>query len=294
MTVSAAAGTRARFRWNLGGRTIEIDKPVILGIVNVTPDSFSDGGDSFSPDVAVPRALELLEHGADVLDIGGESTRPGATPVGADEEIRRVLPVIEAVLAAAPGAVISVDTVKAAVARRALDAGALIVNDVSGMRLDGAMAGVCARARCGVVLMHSRGSVAEMATYALANYSSDVVGDVIGELGESVARASKAGVERSSIVVDPGFGFSKKSEHSLKVLRDLERVCGMGLPVMVGLSRKRMIGELTGVSVPADRDPGSVGVAVIALMRGARVFRVHQVRAHRQALDAAWGVLSSQ
>ena len=294
MTSSAAAGTSTRFRWNLGGRTIEIHKPILLGIVNVTPDSFSDGGDSFSPDVAVARALELLEHGADVLDIGGESTRPGATPVEAGEEIRRILPVMEGVLAAAPGAVISVDTVKSAVASRALDAGALIVNDVSGMRLDGGMAGLCARARCGVVLMHSRGSVAEMATYAQANYSSDVVGDVVRELGESVERARAAGVERSSIVVDPGFGFSKASEHSLAVLRDLDRICGMGFPVMVGVSRKRMIGELTGVATAADRDPGSVGVAVVALMRGARVFRVHQVRAHRQALDAAFGVLSRE
>ena len=292
MTSSAAAGTRAHIRWNLGGRTLEIDRPVLLGIVNVTPDSFSDGGDSFSPDIAVARALELVEQGADVLDIGGESTRPGATPVEANEELRRVLPVIEGVLAAAPGAVISVDTVKSTVARHAVDAGALIVNDVSGLRLDGAMAGVCARARCGVVLMHSRGSVAEMATYALANYSDDVVGDVIRELGESVARARAAGVDRSSIVLDPGFGFSKTSQHSLAVLRELDRVRGMGFPVMVGLSRKRMIGELTGVERAGDRDAGSVGVAVLALMRGARVFRVHEVRAHRQALDAAWGVLS--
>lgn len=291
MTPSAAAGTRARFRWSLGGRSIEIEKPVLLGIVNVTPDSFSDGGVSYSLDRGIARGVEVLEHGADVVDIGGESTRPGAAPVELDEELRRVMPVIEGVLAAKPDALISVDTVKAGVAKRALDAGAVIVNDVSGLRLDAAMGDVCARAECGVILMHSRGSVAEMASYAQATYGSDVVGDVIRELGESVERARAAGVDRLSIVVDPGFGFSKASEHSLAVLRELDRVCGMGFPVMVGLSRKRMIGELTGVANAADRDPGSVGVAVMALMRGARVFRVHEVRAHRQALDAAWGVI---
>ncbi|HUR92299.1 MAG TPA: dihydropteroate synthase [Gemmatimonadaceae bacterium] len=294
MTPSAAAGDSARSRWNFGGRTIEISKPVLLGIVNVTPDSFSDGGDSYSLDRGIARALEVLEQGADVADIGGESTRPGAAPVSEDEELRRVIPVIEGVLAARPDAVISVDTVKSGVARHALDSGASIVNDVSGFRLDDGMAGVCSAARCGVILMHSRGSVAEMASYAHASYGTDVTGEVIRELGTSVERALAAGVERSSIVVDPGFGFSKTSEHSLAVLRELERVRGMGFPVMIGVSRKRMIGELTGVERAVERDLGSVGVAVVALTRGAGVFRVHDVRGHRQALDAAWGVLSSQ
>ena len=292
--MSSAAAGATRSRWTVGGRTIEIEKPVLLGIVNVTPDSFSDGGVSFSADRAVARALELLEQGADVLDIGGESTRPGAEPVDLDEELRRVLPVIQGVLAAKPDALVSVDTVKTGVAQRALDAGAAIVNDVSGFRLDDAMAAVCARAGCGVVLMHSRGSVGEMASYGMARYGKDVVGDVVRELGESVDRAIEAGVERSSIVVDPGFGFSKTSEQSLAVLAELDRVCALGFPVMVGVSRKRMIGELTGVAVAADRDAGSVGVAVVALMRGVRAFRVHDVRMHRQALDAAFGVLSGE
>lgn len=291
MTPSAAAGTRARFRWSAGGRSIEIEKPVLLGIVNVTPDSFSDGGVSYSLDRGIARCIELLENGADVVDIGGESTRPGAAPVELDEELRRIMPVVEGVLAAKPDALISVDTVKAGVAKRALDAGAVIVNDVSGLRLDAAMGDVCARAECGVILMHSRGSVADMATYAKAEYGADPVGEIMQELGESVERALAAGVHRSSVVVDPGFGFSKTSGHSLAVLRQLERIGELGLPVMVGLSRKRMIGELTGVSRAADRDPGSVGVAVLALARGARLFRVHEVRAHRQALDAAWGVI---
>ncbi len=291
MTVSAAAGTSTKSRWSIGGRTLEIEKPILVGIVNVTPDSFSDGGASFSADRAIARALDLLRQGADVLDIGGESTRPGAVPVGFDEELRRVIPVIEGVLAAAPEAVLSVDTVKSGVAARAVDAGALVVNDVSGLRLDSAMAEVCARAGCGVILMHSRGDVGEMASYALAEYGADPVGEMLRELGNSVERAAAAGVARSSIVVDPGFGFSKASEHSLAVLRQLDRFCDLGFPVMVGLSRKRMIGELTGVGVAADRDAGSVGAAVVALVRGARLFRVHEVRMHRQALDAAWGVI---
>ncbi len=294
MISSAAAGASTRSRWTVGGRTIELEKPVLLGIVNVTPDSFSDGGVTFSPGRAVARGIELLQQGADVLDVGGESTRPGAAPVSLDEELRRVLPVIEGLLAAKPDALISVDTVKANVARRALDAGAAIVNDVSALRLDSGMADVCARAECGVVLMHSRGSVAEMASYAGARYSDDVVGDVIRELGESVQRGTAAGISRSSIVLDPGFGFSKTSEHSLAVLRELDRIVALGFPLLVGLSRKRMIGELTGVSDAAQRDAGSVGVAVVALMRGARLFRVHDVAMHRQALDAAWGVLNGQ
>ncbi|CAN5661295.1 dihydropteroate synthase [soil metagenome] len=294
MTVSAAAGISTKSHWSVGGRTLEITGPILLGIVNATPDSFSEGGVSFSPDRAITRALGLLRQGADIVDVGGESTRPGADPVGMDEELRRVIPVIEGVRAAAPEALISVDTVKSEVARLALSAGASIVNDVSGMRLDAAMAGVCARAGCGVVLMHSRGDIGEMASYAMADYGADPVGDVKRELGESVERAVAAGIARSSIVVDPGFGFSKTSGHSLALLRELERIAGLGFPVLVGVSRKRMIGELTGVTNPAERDAGSVGVAVVALLRGARLFRVHDVALHRQALDAAWGVLRGQ
>jgi len=293
VTSSAAAGASTRARWTVGGRTIEVEKPVLLGIVNVTPDSFSDGGVSFAADRAIARSLELIEQGADVVDVGGESTRPGAAPVGADEELRRVIPVIEGVLRARPDAVLSVDTVKAAVAQHALDAGALIVNDVSGFRLDAAMAGVCARAGCGVILMHSRGDVGEMALYALAAYGDDPVADVVGEIRAAVDRAAAAGVAPESIVLDPGFGFSKTTEHSLALLRQLNRVCDIGFPVLVGLSRKRMIGELAGVPAPADRDAASVGAAVVALAAGARLFRVHDVALHRHALDAAWAVLTS-
>jgi dihydropteroate synthase len=274
--------------WRAGSRTIDLGRPVVVGIVNVTPDSFSDGGLSFFPERAVERALELLVAGADVVDVGGESTRPGARSVTAEEEAERVLPVITELLARAPGATISVDTVKASVAAAALEAGASIVNDVSGFRLDEAMGAVCAGAGCGVVLMHSRGTVPEMASYSTAAYGSDVVGEVCAELLQRVRVAESAGVSRDAIVIDPGIGFSKRTEHSVAVLRDLRRVAALGYPVLVGVSRKRVIGELSGVAAAAERDAGTVGANVYALTMGARLFRVHDVRSTRQALDVAW------
>jgi dihydropteroate synthase len=274
--------------WRAGDKAIVLDRPVVVGILNVTPDSFSDGGHSFSHDRAVARALQLLEEGADVVDIGGESTRPGAEPVDLAEEIKRVVPVIEAVRAQAPGAVISIDTVKAATAEAALGAGADIVNDVSAHRLDPRMTGVCAAARCGVILMHSRGSVAEMASYATATYGDDPVGEVAAELGARVAAALRGGVDSSAIVVDPGIGFSKRSEHSISLLRELPRIAALGYPMMVGVSRKRVTGELSGVAAPAARDAATAGANVYALTRGATLFRVHDVRLARQSLDTAW------
>lgn len=274
--------------WRAGGRTIHLDRPVVVGILNVTPDSFSDGGLSFFPERAVERALQLIAAGADVVDVGGESTRPGAKPVPAAEELQRVVPVIRSARQAAPQAVISVDTVKASVARAALEAGADIVNDVSAHRLDPEMSAVCAAAGCGVVLMHSRGSVAEMAGYATATYGTDVVGEVCAELLASARAAEAAGVRRDAIVLDPGIGFSKRTEHSVQVLRELKRVAGLGYPVLVGVSRKRVIGELSGVSDPSARDAASAGANVYALMQGAQIFRVHDVATMRQALDVAW------
>ncbi|HUF65714.1 MAG TPA: dihydropteroate synthase [Gemmatimonadaceae bacterium] len=274
--------------WRAGGKSIVLDKPIVVGILNVTPDSFSDGGLSFSADSAVTRALQLLEEGADVVDVGGESTRPGAEPVDGAEELRRVVPVIDAVRAAAPAAVISVDTVKAATAQAALVAGADIVNDVSAGRLDSLMLGVCASAGCGMVLMHSRGSVGEMASYGTATYGDDVVGEISSELLARVEAARQAGVDESAIVIDPGIGFSKRSEHSIAVLRQLGRIVALGYPVMVGVSRKRVIGELSGVSAAAGRDAATHGANVFALGTGAVLFRVHDVRSARLSLDTAW------
>jgi len=280
--------------WHLRTRTLTLDKPRILGIVNVTPDSFSDGGRFFSGEAAVEHGLRLVEGGADVLDIGGESTRPqGAIPVDVEEELGRVLPVVRRLHERVPEVPISVDTVKSEVAAAVLHEGAEVINDVSAFRLDPAGAGVCARAGAGVILMHSRGAVADMATYQHASYGADVAGEVLGELCQSVRLAEEAGVERSRIALDPGVGFSKRSEHSLAVLGAIPRFAALGYPVVVGASRKRFIGELTGVTNPAERVEGTIGANVMALALGARIFRVHDVRAARRALDVAWAILQS-
>jgi len=273
--------------WQLRDRSLPLDRPIVMGIVNVTPDSFSDGGWFLAPDAAVEHALALLAQGADILDVGGESTRPqSAEPVPVDEELRRVLPVVRGIRAARPDAVISVDTVKAAVADAAIDAGAQIVNDVSGLRLDPDMAATCARLAAGVVVMHSRGGVSDMATYAHADYAN-FLDEMLGELRDRVGAAEEAGIARERIAVDPGIGFSKRPEHSLKALACLERLVAWGYPVVVGASRKRFIGQLTGAREPAQRRDGSVGAAVAAYDRGASVLRVHDVAATRQALDVA-------
>lgn len=205
------------------------------------------------------------------------------------EEQRRVVPVIEAIVDALPDAVISIDTVKSDVARSALTAGARIVNDVSGFRLDPRMGEICASAGAGVVLMHSRGSVSEMGTYAHARYD-DVVGEVFAELRERVAVARGAGIAEECIAVDPGIGFAKRGGDSLQMLAALPELTTWGYPVVVGASRKRFVGELAGVGEPAERVYGTIGANVAALDRGARVFRVHDVAPNRQALEVAWAI----
>ena len=274
--------------WSVRGRTVSLESPLIMGIVNVTPDSFSDGGCFFSPAAALAHGARLLAEGADILDIGGESTRPqGAEMVSADEEMRRILPVIRALAAEHPDALLSVDTVKSTVAEAAIAAGAHIVNDVSGGRLDPAMPATCARLESGVVVMHSRGGVEDMATYAHAVYAADPLDEVLAELHDRVEVALRQRVPRDRIVVDPGIGFGKRSAHSLRVLGCLERLAAWGFPVMVGVSRKRFVGELAGAAEPSERVFGSIGAAVAAYERGASIFRVHDVAATRQALDVA-------
>ena len=282
-------------------------RPNIFGILNVTPDSFSDGGNFFSTETAIAQADLMISEGADAIDVGGESTRPGAQPVAAREELKRVLPVIRAIRSRWSDVAISIDTVKAEVARAALDQGASIVNDVSGMSLDPEMPRVCAEAGCSVVLMHSRGSVSDMASYDKAVYGSDPVGEILTELEESVATAQRAGIHPGRIALDPGIGFSKRTGHSLAALVELPRIVALGYPVFVGASRKRVIAELirytSGTSVAStgttlaqelvsndDRDMATVGVNVVAFFAGARIFRVHRVRANRLALDTAWAL----
>ncbi|MFL5620000.1 MAG: dihydropteroate synthase [Gemmatimonadaceae bacterium] len=273
--------------WRVRGRTLSMERPLVMGIVNVTPDSFSDGGTLRTVDDAVARAETQIAEGADILDVGGESTRPHTTVVDVDEEVRRAVPVVRELARRFPEVPLSIDTVKSAVARAAIDAGAHIVNDVSGLRLDSAMARTCAECDAGVVLMHSRGNVQEMATYAHAEYAGDPMDDVLDELRERVALALAQGIDAESIAVDPGIGFAKRSEHSLRVLASLGRLAAWGYPVVVGVSRKRFVGELSGVREPAARVHGSVGAAIAAFDRGACVLRVHDVAATRQALNVA-------
>jgi dihydropteroate synthase len=282
-------------------------RPTIFGILNVTPDSFSDGGNFISTESAIAQADRMVSEGADVIDVGGESTRPGADSVPVREELKRVLPAIRAIRSRWSDVPISIDTVKAEVARAALAEGVSVVNDVSGMSLDPEMATVCAEAGCNVVLMHSRGTVAEMASYDKAIYGRDPVGEILSELEESIQTAQRAGIHPGRIALDPGIGFSKKTGHSLAVLVELRRVVEKGYPVFVGASRKRVIAELirftaesggnsSGTTLATqlvsndDRDMATVGVNVVAFFAGARIFRVHSVRPNRLALDAAWAL----
>lgn len=276
--------------WVHGTGVMRLDRPRLIGIINLTPDSFSDGGRLKSLDDARRAIDQVIAEGADVVDIGAESTRPGATPVAVDEELRRVIPVIAAAVKAHPGVPVSVDTVKARVAREALAVGASIVNDVSAMRLDPEMVQTVAGSNAAVVLMHSRGDVAYMASFSFADYGEDVMADVVRELGTQLETAVAAGVPRERIAVDPGVGFAKRGAQSLAVLRGLERLAALGCPVIVGVSRKRFIGEITLVASPADRLAGTIGANVAALERGARLFRVHDVKPNREALDVAWAI----
>ena len=279
-------------QWTTRGRALALDRAVVVAILNVTPDSFSDGGRYTTVESARRRASEVLGEGADAIDIGGESTRPGAQRIDVSDELERVLPVVRAVRRDHPGAVLSVDTTRREVAKAVLAEGADVINDVSGLRLEPGLAEEAAGARAGLVLMHSRGSVEEMAGFSLALYGVDVADDVAAELVASIARARAAGVSEHAIVVDPGIGFAKRPEHSLAVLRDLHRITALGFPIMVGASRKRVIGELTGELDATRRVDGTLGAHVAALARGARIFRVHDVRAHRHALDVAWRILA--
>lgn len=273
--------------WRTARGTLLLDRPRILGILNVTPDSFSDGGLYASVDTALARIERLLEDGADVIDVGGESTRPGAEPVAPEEERRRVVPVVREALRRWPGAILSVDTVKAGVARAALDEGAAIINDVSALSLDPDMPRVAAEFGAGVVLMHSRGGVSEMARYAMAEYGDDPVGEMVAELATAYNRARAAGIAEEAIVLDPGLGFSKRTEHSVAALAHLDRFAALGRPVLLGPSRKRFVGELAGGLPVEERGEATLAACVVGLMLGARLFRVHDVRATRRALDVA-------
>jgi dihydropteroate synthase len=270
------------------GRILKLDRPRVLGIVNVTPDSFADGGEHATLETAVAHGLKLAEEGADALDVGGESTRPGARDVGIDEELRRVIPVVER-LARETTLPISIDTSKPEVMRAAVAAGAGMINDVYALRRDGAL-DAAASLGVPVVLMHMQGEPRSMQE---APRYEDVVADVHRFLAERIYAAEMSGIDKKRIVVDPGFGFGKTSAHNLLLLAQFERFTELGVPVLAGLSRKKTIGELTGRDDPHERVHGSVAAAVIAAQRGARLLRVHDVAATVDALRV-WNAVAAQ
>lgn len=254
-------------------------RPLVMGIVNVTPDSFSDGGRFFDPSAAVDHALKLVADGADILDVGGESTRPGASPVQMEEELHRVVPVV-AELAKRTAVPISVDTMKAEVARRCLDAGAVIINDVTGLRGDPDMVRVAAETGAGVVVMHMRG---DPQTMQLDPNYADVVAEIGDYFDERIRTLTAAGIARESLCLDPGIGFGKKLDHTLTQLAHLDAYTRFGLPICLGVSRKGFIGQITGRD-RTERMPGSLAVACFGLAQGAaHVLRVHDVAPTRDA-----------
>ncbi|MDE2086639.1 MAG: dihydropteroate synthase [Xanthomonadaceae bacterium] len=267
------------------GRKLVLDRPRVAGILNVTPDSFSDGGQFADTDAAVAHGLALAEQGADLLDVGGESTRPGAADVSIEEELRRVIPVIEQ-LAKRTSLPIAIDTSKPEVMRAAVAAGAGMVNDVHALRRDGALE-AAAELGVPVCLMHMQGEPRSMQD---APHYDDVVGEVHRFLTDRLFACELAGIDRRKVMVDPGFGFGKNLEHNLALLRALERFADLGSGVYAGLSRKAMIGELTGRKLPAERAAGSAAAALIAVQRGARLVRVHDVAATVDALAVWQGV----
>jgi dihydropteroate synthase len=263
--------------WAVRGRRLSLARPLVMGIVNVTPDSFSDGGHHPTHDTALAHALRLIDEGADLLDVGGESTRPGAAEVPQAEEIDRVVPLIASL--AGRGVPLSVDTSKPQVMRAALDAGAAIVNDVHALRAPGAVEAV-AGSDCGVVLMHMQGVPRTM---QVAPHYDDVVAEVAAFLHDRLAVLGAAGIAADRVALDPGFGFGKSVEHNFTLLRELARFTGLGCPVLAGLSRKSMLGAVTGRAV-GERVSASVAGAVLAAERGARILRVHDVAATRDGL----------
>jgi dihydropteroate synthase len=292
---------RPRFEWQIGSRTLSLgERTRIMGVVNVTPDSFFDGGRYGERPSAVNHARRLLDEGADIIDIGGESTRPGARVLGGrasaspssvsqanvtdEEELRRIIPVIVEIKRVRPEAIVSVDTYKSNVARAAVDAGAEIVNDVSGLCWDAAMAGTLAGLKCGVVLMHVRGRPEEWRSLPPLD---DPVGVVTRELGERAQIAIEAGIERPRIVLDPGFGFGKNYENNYPLLARFNELHSLGFPLLAGTSRKSFIGKAicrgTKVAPVEERLFGSIASAVISIMKGAHLLRVHDVQATVEA-----------
>jgi dihydropteroate synthase len=259
--------------WHVRDRRLSLDRPLVMGIVNVTPDSFSDGGQFLDPAAAIAHAQELVQQGADIIDIGGESTRPGSLPVPVEEELRRVVPVVRE-LARSREVLISIDTSKARVAQAGLDAGAHIVNDVTALTGDPQMSSVVASSGAGAILMHMQGTPATM---QINPQYHDVVREVSDYLAQRIQTLTALGIPKERLAIDPGIGFGKKDVHNLALLADLPRFCDLGRPICLGVSRKGLIGKLTGRPV-TERTVGSVAIACWAMTLGAvHIIRVHDV-----------------
>ena len=265
---------RKKYQWKCGDRSVLLgEKTLVMGILNTTPDSFSDGGSYYDTDKAVERAIEMVEQGADIIDIGGESTRPGADSVSVAEELRRTVPVIEKVRERSD-TLISIDTMKSEVAKEALEAGADIINDVSAFEADERMVELAASTHAGVVLMHMKGTPKSMQDNPVYG---NVAEEVIGYLKSRADFSVQHGVERDHLVIDPGIGFGKTLEHNLELLQEIPKLAEAGFPVLVGASRKSLIGHLLARTDPTQRLSGSLGIAAWSIMNGAHILRVHDV-----------------
>jgi dihydropteroate synthase len=276
--------------WKIKDQKISLQKPLLMGVLNITPDSFSDGNTFLNPSAAISRGLQMIEDGADILDLGGESTRPGAHPVGIEEELHRVLPVLRGIrqLSAIP---ISIDTTKAEVAKICLEAGANIINDVSGLERSGReMADVISSHDAGLVLMHARGNPSNM--QSMTHYQN-VVEDVLAELSESRNRAREWGIMDEQIVIDPGLGFAKDTEQNIHLLHSLDRFHVLGLPILLGPSRKSFIGKVTGREA-RDRDFGTAAVVTFAVLKGIHILRVHEIKPMRDVIAMADALKQAQ
>ena len=301
---------RARYEWNLGRRTLQLgSRTLIVGVINITPDSFSDGGQHFVGDTAIAHGLRLLEQGADILDVGGESTRPGALTSGtapavsAEEELARVMPVIKALKRISPDCIISIDTYKSEVAREAITAGAEIVNDVSALTWDEQMGAAIRELGCGAILMHTRGRPAEWRNQSPV---PDPVSLVYSGFSEIVERAFKAGIARDRIVLDPGFGFGKSFDENYPLLAHFDRFSELGFPLLSGTSRKSFLGRTLGRRLaelrlskgeappPALRTNATVASGVAAILKGAHLLRVHDVRAAVESAAIADAILAAE
>jgi dihydropteroate synthase len=286
--------------WKLSSeRAIHLDRPFLMGILNITPDSFADGGDYNTPSQAVDRAKRMVDEGADLLDIGGESTRPGAKRISVDEQIGRVVPVVSAIRSAGIVLPITIDTTRSKVARAALDAGADAINDVSAGNEDTEMLGLAAEQGCGLILMH-RELPPDQDTYSdqytQAPVKGSVTDRVVSSLGSALEAAIEAGVDSSAMMLDPGLGFGKDVEQNLELIAQTSTLAALGRPILSALSRKSFVGRvgLGRDSDPSERLSATLGLSVLHLQLGAMCFRVHDVAEHRRALDAAWTLLQHE